>query len=72
MKKQLPDDKAKEMVDALIPSAAVNMLHMWLTGRFLSIITTIEGIIKTEEPNKWETTINKTEIMITAWKDRAR
>ncbi|KAG0062397.1 hypothetical protein BGZ92_006185, partial [Podila epicladia] len=31
-----------------------------------------EGIIKTKKPNEWETAINNTEIMITAWKDRER
>ncbi|KAG0335175.1 hypothetical protein BG005_004653, partial [Podila minutissima] len=72
MKEQLPDDESKKMVDALIPTAAVDTLHKRLTGRFRPIITAIEGIIKTEEPNEWETAINKTEVMITAWKDRAR
>ncbi|KAG0014290.1 hypothetical protein BGZ81_000539 [Podila clonocystis] len=60
------------MVDALIPTAAVDMLHKRLTGRFRPIVTAIEGIIKTGRPSEWETTINNTEIMITAWKDRAR
>ncbi|KFH61880.1 hypothetical protein MVEG_12308 [Podila verticillata NRRL 6337] len=31
-----------------------------------------EGIIKTGRPSEWDTAINNTEIMITAWKDRAR
>ncbi|KAF9271311.1 hypothetical protein BGZ74_006202, partial [Mortierella antarctica] len=72
MKEYLPDDESKRMVDALIPPAAVDMLHKRLTGRFRPIVTAIEGIIKTEKPNEWETAINNTEIMITSWKDRER
>ena len=72
MKECLPDDDSKTMVDALIPSAAVDMLHKRLTGRFRPIVTAIEGIIKTGKPNEWETAINNTEIMITSWKDRDR
>ncbi|KAF9318898.1 hypothetical protein BG006_003119 [Podila minutissima] len=72
MKEQLSDDESKRLVDVLIPSAAVDMLHKRLTGRFRPIVTAMEGIIKTGRPSEWETTINNTEIMITAWKDRAR
>ncbi|KAF9376201.1 hypothetical protein CPB97_010991 [Podila verticillata] len=72
MKECLPDDDSKTMVDALIPPAAVDMLHKRLTGRFRPIVTAIEGIIKTGKPNDWETAINNTEIMITSWKDRDR
>ncbi|KAI8355366.1 hypothetical protein B0O80DRAFT_449081 [Mortierella sp. GBAus27b] len=72
MKEHLSDDESQRMVDALIPAAAVDMLHRRLTGRFRPIVTAIEGIIKTGRPSEWETTINNTEIMITAWKDRAR
>ncbi|KAG0314046.1 hypothetical protein BG000_005676, partial [Podila horticola] len=72
MKERLPDDESKRMVDVLIPPAAVDMLHKRLTGRFRPIVTAIEGIIKTEKPNEWETAINNTEIMITSWKDRDR
>ncbi|KAG0338494.1 hypothetical protein BG005_003700, partial [Podila minutissima] len=72
MKEQLSDDGSKRLVDALIPTAAVDMLHKRLTGRFRPIVTAIEGIIKTGEPREWETVINNTEVMITAWKDRKR
>ncbi|KAG0313669.1 hypothetical protein BG000_005781, partial [Podila horticola] len=72
MKDQLSDDGSKRLVDALIPTAAVEMLHRRLTGRFRPIVTAIEGIIKTAEPREWETVINNTEVMITAWKDRKR
>ncbi|KAG0011229.1 hypothetical protein BGZ81_002335 [Podila clonocystis] len=50
---QLPDDESKRMMDALFPSAAVNMHHKRLTGRFRPIVTAIEGIIKTGELKKW-------------------
>jgi len=72
IKDQLSDDGSKRLVDALIPTAAVDMLHKRLTGRFRPIVTAIEGIIKTGEPRDWENVINNTEVMITAWKDRKR
>ncbi|KAF9275530.1 hypothetical protein BGZ88_002278, partial [Linnemannia elongata] len=72
IKEQLPDDESKRMIDALIPLAAVNMLHKRLTGRFRPIVTAIEGIIKTGEPKKWEAVINITETMLTSWKERER
>ncbi|KAG9062249.1 hypothetical protein KI688_006581 [Linnemannia hyalina] len=64
LKDQLPDDESKTLVDALIPPAAVEMLHKRLTGRFRPI-----GILET---GKWDTAIDKTETMITSWKDRER
>ena len=72
IKDQLSDDGSKRLVDALIPTAAVDMLHKRLTGRFRPIVTAIEGIIKTGEPRDWENVINNTKVMITAWKDRKR
>ncbi|KAF9403901.1 hypothetical protein BGZ94_004467, partial [Podila epigama] len=71
MKEQLQDD-SKKMVDALIPPAAVNMLHKRLTGRFRPITTAIEGIIKTGVPDTWENVIDVTENMMTSWKERER
>ncbi|KAG0314652.1 hypothetical protein BG000_005475, partial [Podila horticola] len=72
MKDRLSDDGSKRLVDALIPTAAVDMLHKKLTGRFRPIVTAIEGIIKIGKPNEWEATIDNTESMITAWKQRER
>ncbi|KAF9323663.1 hypothetical protein BG006_001252, partial [Podila minutissima] len=60
------------MVDALIPPAAVVMLHKRLPGRFRPIVTAIEGIIKTGVPDTWENVIDVTETMITSWKERER
>ncbi|KAF9317536.1 hypothetical protein BG006_003362, partial [Podila minutissima] len=57
MKEHLPDDESQRMVDALIPTAGVDMLHKRLTGRFRPIVAAVEGIIKTGKPS---------------WKDRAR
>ncbi|KAF8923290.1 hypothetical protein BGZ47_004878, partial [Haplosporangium gracile] len=54
MKEWLQDDVSKRMVDALIPPAAVVMLHKRLTGRFRPIVAAIEGIIKTGVPDTWE------------------
>ncbi|KAG9067273.1 hypothetical protein KI688_012055 [Linnemannia hyalina] len=72
MKEQLQDDGSKRLVDALIPPAAVNMLHKRLTGRFRPITTAIEGIITTGVPDTWENAIDTTETMITSWKQRER
>jgi len=72
IKEQLPDDESKRMMDALIPSVAVNMLHKRLTGRFRPIITAIEGIIKTGVPDTWKNAIDITETMLTSWKERER
>ncbi|KAF8924492.1 hypothetical protein BGZ47_003981, partial [Haplosporangium gracile] len=72
MKERLQDDGSKRMVDALIPPAAVSMLHKRLTGRFRPITTAIEGIIKTGVPDTWENAIDITETMITSWKERER
>ncbi|KAF8927104.1 hypothetical protein BGZ47_002336 [Haplosporangium gracile] len=69
LKEQLPDDASKRQVDTLIPSIAVEMLHKRLTGRFRPIVTAIEGIL---EIGEWDTAIDKTETMITSWKDRQR
>ncbi|KAF8924462.1 hypothetical protein BGZ47_004000, partial [Haplosporangium gracile] len=72
IKEWLQDDVSKRMVDALIPPAAVVMLHQRLTGRFRPIVTAIEGIIKTRVPDIWENVIDITETMITSWKERER
>ncbi|KAF9536266.1 hypothetical protein EC957_011803, partial [Mortierella hygrophila] len=72
LKEQLPDNESRTQVDTLIPSAAVNMLHKRLTGRFRPITTAIEGIIKTGVPDTWENAIDTTETMITSWKERER
>ncbi|KAG9062130.1 hypothetical protein KI688_006462 [Linnemannia hyalina] len=63
LKEQLPDNVSKTIVDALIPSAAVEMLHK------RPIVTAIEGML---EIRKGDTAIDKTETMITSWKDRQR
>ncbi|KAI8357599.1 hypothetical protein B0O80DRAFT_292378 [Mortierella sp. GBAus27b] len=72
LKEQLQDDESKRQVDILLPSAAVDMLHQRLTGRFRPIVTAIEGIIKTGVPDTWENVIDITETMITSWKERER
>ncbi|KAG0325768.1 hypothetical protein BG004_003121 [Podila humilis] len=72
IKSQLQDDSSKRMVDALIPPAAVNMLHKRISGRFRPITTAIEGIIKTGVTDTWENAIDTTEMIITSWKDRER
>ncbi|KAG0272672.1 hypothetical protein BGZ95_011551 [Linnemannia exigua] len=69
LKEQLPEDESKAIVDTLVPSAAVEMLHKRLTGRFRPIVTAIEGILET---GRWDTAIDRTETMITSWKDRER
>ncbi|KAF9080879.1 hypothetical protein BGX27_005199, partial [Mortierella sp. AM989] len=72
IKDQLPDDESKQMIDTLIPPEAVSMLHKRLTGRFRPAVTAIEGIISTNDPNKWESIIDNTEAMLTSWKDKER
>ena len=72
MEMQLSEHKSKIMMVALLPLVVVDMLYKRLCDWFRPIITALEGIIKTEEPNESETVINKTEVMITAWKDRPR
>ncbi|KAF9416857.1 hypothetical protein BGZ76_004592, partial [Entomortierella beljakovae] len=65
-------DISKQRIDMLIPSEAIKMLQDKLTGRFRPIVTAIEGIISTNELNKWEEIINNTEAMLSSWKDKER
>ncbi|KAF9901336.1 hypothetical protein EC991_006263 [Linnemannia zychae] len=63
LKEQLPDNESKTQVNTLIPSAAADTLHKQLAGRFRHI----EGIL---ENGKWDTAIERTETVITPWKNR--
>ncbi|KAF9157867.1 hypothetical protein BGX20_003697, partial [Mortierella sp. AD010] len=72
VKHQLPDDELKKVLDALLPRAAVNILHERLRGRFRPIVTAIEGIIWSGEPNKWENIIDNTETMLISCKEQER
>ncbi|KAF8938717.1 hypothetical protein BGZ58_000323 [Dissophora ornata] len=72
VKHQLPDDESKKVLDALLPLAAVNILHERLRGRFRPIVTAIEGIIWSGEPNKWENIIDNTETMLISCKEQER
>ncbi|KAF9125487.1 hypothetical protein BGX30_000445 [Mortierella sp. GBA39] len=69
LKEQLSDDESKALVDALIPPAAIDMLHKRLTGRVRPIVTAIEGILET---GKLGVAIDTTETMITPREDRGR
>ncbi|KAG0325099.1 hypothetical protein BGZ99_001065 [Dissophora globulifera] len=70
VKEHLSDNNSKNVVDALIPPEAVDMLHRKLTGRFRPIITAIERIFSAGHATKWENEINTTEALITSWKDQ--
>ncbi|KAF9085958.1 hypothetical protein BGX27_003294 [Mortierella sp. AM989] len=72
VKGQLLDDDSKQLIDTLIPPEAVNMLHARLSGRFRPVVLAIEGIIRTGDPNKWESIIDNTEDMLSSWKDKER
>ncbi|KAF9401336.1 hypothetical protein BGZ94_005241, partial [Podila epigama] len=70
VKKNLPDDDSKKMIDELIPPAAVDFLHQKLTGRFRPIVTAIEDIIWKRKPEEWRAIVLDTLGLLTSWKDR--
>ncbi|KAF9345383.1 hypothetical protein BGX26_003216 [Mortierella sp. AD094] len=72
VKNHLLDEESIKAVDALLTSPAVNMLYKRLRGRFRPIVTAIEGIISSGDPNKCEEIIDNTEAMLISWKDRER
>jgi hypothetical protein len=66
-KRMLTTSRSSYQMDALIPPAAVEMLHEDSLADSDLSSWAIEGIL---EIGKWDTVIDKTKTMITSWKDR--
>ncbi|KAF9374896.1 hypothetical protein BGX21_003999, partial [Mortierella sp. AD011] len=67
LKDQLQDEESRDMVDALLPEAAVRTLHQRLRGRFRPVCTAIEGIIMARDPEKWADAIDDIETALTSY-----
>ncbi|KAG0227745.1 hypothetical protein BGW41_003689 [Actinomortierella wolfii] len=63
--RQSLDDKSRRRLDELVPEEAIKRLFRQLRGRFRPIISTIEDIIKADNPMAWEECIREREDRLT-------
>ncbi|KAF9136606.1 hypothetical protein BGX30_011030, partial [Mortierella sp. GBA39] len=67
----LPTNDAKQALDRLLPSEAVDMMMERLVGRFRPIVTVIERVIASGEPGGWEDAVDDTEARLVSYDFRS-